>query len=194
MQVLESLRTGRIAESWFRNLDILLQFTLETLEKKGHHELAVQASNEWRFYHGQIEMALKHDLPLTTFDLGDHRPLSAWLAWFYDEVETKLGRRFCAFFHIDDIKAFNYGYIVTMNPWGDPVTRETWDRLEYQRHFVPFATASFYWSSYLACNLSAPMPASLGCSVALQAPRYLVRRWIAPPLAMEVFERLSEAF
>lgn len=181
---LEQLRHGQIQEVWLKSFNALMSFVIETLHSKGHHGLANQATQQWSFYFHHLTLG-----PIDVMDLGDHRPLNEWLTWFYNETEAKLGKRICEFFHIDDIKAFNYGYYVTFYPEGDPVTNETWDHLEYKKHFVPFATAAFYWGSYLACNIATNFPFSFACSIGLQGPRYIVKRWVAPPLALEVYQK-----
>lgn len=184
MAALQKMKQGESQKVWLSSFNALMEFALKSLREKGYNEIADQREMEWQFYSMQLAQG-----PLNTMDLGDHRPLCDWLGAFYEELENLLTKRFCEFFHLDDIKAFNYGYVVTFYPNGDPVTRETWDKLEYKKHFVPFATASFYWSAYIACNVMAPGLASLGCSIGLMGPRYFVKRWVAPPIAGHVYQQ-----
>ncbi len=186
MNTIDEMRLGQLKKTWIKGFGALLNFAVKNLQDKGHHQLASQILNDWQYY----SQTLSGDF--TPWDLGDHRPVSEWLTWFYVQLESTLTKPFCEFFFLDDIKAFNYGYIVSFNPNGDPITKETWNRQEYQKHFVPFATASFYWASYVACSVAAPFPASLGCSIALRAPRYVVKRWVAPPVGVEVYAQAKK--
>lgn len=182
MNTVEQMRLGHLRESWLQGFEGMIQFALAALKEKGQHELAQQILSDWTFY--QQRLSGHSIVPL---DLGDHRPVHKWLEWVYQALENTLGKTFCEFFYLTDIRAFNYGYIVTFNPNGDPITNESWDQIEYQKHFVPFATAAFYWAAYTACSVMAPFPASIGCSIALRAPRYVVKRWVAPPASNEVY-------
>ncbi|MEY4617689.1 MAG: hypothetical protein RJB66_2649 [Pseudomonadota bacterium] len=184
MQAIRAIRHGDAQKVWLSSFSAVMNFALKSLREKGYHDIATQRETEWNFYAQKLAMG-----PVGLLDLGDHRPVCEWLGAFYEELERLLTKPFCEFFHLDDIKAFNYGYVVTYYPNGDPITHETWDKKEYKKHFVPFATASFYWSAYIACNVLAPGLASMGCSIGLMAPRYFVRRWVAPPLAVHVYQQ-----
>jgi hypothetical protein len=184
---MDDLKLGKMEQTWAKGIKALVRFSIGALKDQGHHSLATRYQQDWSFYVSAIDAG-----PFNLFDLGDHRPIYQWLGTFYDELELALGKSFCEFHHIDDIKAFNYGYIVTFHPNGDPLTNETWDLVEYKKHFVPFATASFYWISYAACAVAAPFPASLGCPTALAAPRYVVKQWVSPSIATEVYSEAKK--
>lgn len=187
-ETLKAISEGKAQEVWAHQIKAVMKFAFQLLREKGHSEFAHRTENEWMFYSHQLELG-----SIGMLDLGDHRPLSEWLGWFYRELESLLGRSLCTFFHLDDIKAFNYGYIVTFHPEGDPITREVWDKIEYKKHFVPFVTASFYWSAYIACALAAPFPGSFACSMGLQFPRYVIKHWVAPPVAGQVYTQTIRA-
>lgn len=77
--------------------------------------------------------------------LGDHRPMSDWLANVYRDLDHTLGTKTMQKLHLDDIFVVNYAVPVVIEPSG------RWNGAEYGRHFVPLAGVITFWTSYAAC-------------------------------------------
>jgi hypothetical protein len=125
---------------------------------------------------------------LSAFELGDHRFISQKLNVLYDDIEAKLGKKFCHIMRLDDIRIVNYGYVVTIYPKGDPKTGETWDMEEYRKHFVPFTAAVTYWAARLACLIAFP-EAAMVSGIILEVPRYAWEHWIGPSVSDRVYTK-----
>lgn len=132
---------------------------------------------------------------ITAKGIGDHAPLSQWLAKWYDKLEAKFGKRFMEITRLKDLKTFNYGIPVVFSPRGE--SREEplipWDRQDYVDHFVPFAGAVSYWAAWGACTAGTW---GLGwvtfvCSYAGWAAEYVVMNEIAPGLGAKIWDRYN---
>ncbi len=88
---------------------------------------------------------------LSALALGDHAPLSLWLATFYDSMEKILGKPMMDKLYLSDVKVFNYAIPVVFQPSGDRRNGDCWDAAEYKLHFVPFSAATVYWLTRGVC-------------------------------------------
>lgn len=121
--------------------------------------------------------------------LGDHRPLSIWLANLYDELESKLGPRIMELFHLDDIKVFNFATPVVFGM--KDFLGESIDFTEFDiPHWRPFCGVVAYWTTWAVCTgLTWGAGAiTLICSPAGMLAEIVTVRYIAPPLADEAYE------
>ncbi len=179
-------RTDRAVEGWVRVAAFILKL-------KGHDKEAAKIENEYfTFYSTASVDFYNHRMQA----VGDHPPASEWLQEVYDYVESVLGERTMALFHLDDIKTVNYCIPVVFNPEGEvrvePVV--SWGQAEYSLHFDPFAGVLGYWTTYIAC-----LVATYGGGVALpfictpigQLTRKVVEYKIAPPLGERIYCRAN---
>lgn len=119
--------------------------------------------------------------------LGDHRPLSQWLAGVYSTMERLLGKARMEALHLDDIYVMNYALPVVIAP------KSGWSKSEYSLHFVPFTGVVVYWSSLRAC-ITAFQGNRLLLPYCNKISTILEKRMtsdIAPTLSNFVFERFN---
>jgi hypothetical protein len=177
--IVTDFNDSRLADKMFGSIERLLASANEKLQKEGHSALAQQIASEW------AQVASLNAGQFGTLDLGDHEPLNRWLARTYDKIESKLGKRLMHWLRYDDLKVFNYGIPVVFNPKGKG--SESWDMVEYGKHFVPFSGAVTYWTVNGACSVVAPGLWSYACGMVSEGPRYAVEKWVAPLISNRVY-------
>lgn len=127
--------------------------------------------------------------------IGDHAPISEWVAKWYARLEAKFGQRFMEVTRLKDLKTFNYGIPVVFSPTGEArvVPIVPWERQDYVDHFVPFAGAVAYWAAWGGCTAGTW---GLGwvtfvCSYAGWAAEYVVMNEVAPDLGGKIWDRYN---
>lgn len=174
-------------------LERIVKFASFILKRKGHSRLAAQFEKEYTDHY--VHATLNYYLGVEQTDLGDHPPLSEWLAKWYDKLESVLGEKLMELLHLDDIKIFNYAVPVVFQPKGDkrfpPVV--PWGMQEYSLHFVPFGGIVAYWSTWAVCvGATWGMGAvTFICSPIGSVSEYATVRWVAPPLSDWVYKRFN---
>ena len=181
---IQNIRLLKIDPLAMTAMNALVKRGVETLKEHGHSVFADQALNSWV----TLTMELSKNNGFSTMALGGHAPLSAWLAKFYVELESRLGKFICEMQHLDDIKNINYGYVVTMNPRGTITPKDSWDEDEYRVHFVPFTTAVLYWTMNTACSAAFNFVGSLICSTLAEGPRFAYKYFVAPGFSNEIYQ------
>jgi hypothetical protein len=177
--IVADFNDSRLAGKMFSSIEKLLASVTEKLQKEGHSALAQQIASEW------VQVASLNASQFGTLDLGDHQPLNQWLARTYDKIESKLGYRIMHWLRYDDLKVFNYGIPVVFHPRGRG--GDSWDVVEYGKHFVPFSGAVTYWTVNGACQAVAPGLWAYACGTISEGPRYAVESWIAPFISKRVY-------
>lgn len=131
-------------------------------------------------------------------DLGDHEPLSLWLAVVYGILEQELGTLVMQALHLDDLNIINFGVPVTFNPKAsEQWCVETTDKPckdEYGLHAVPLMGVTAYWASYAGC-VGATWGAGLImiCTPVGMAAEYLTVKWVAPKVSARIYDRANPA-
>jgi|GEM_PF-1191807 len=182
----EDLREGRVERVARQALEVIVRASLNVLKAEGYTQYAERKEREWN-----TSFSLNSSNGLGALDLGDHAPLSQWVAGFYDGLEARIDRKWLKLFMIYDLKIFNYGIPVAVRPGGNPRTRQPWGEKEYGLHFVPVSAASVYWISNGACSVAVPPPFSLGCGVAAMLPRLGMEHLVAPGLSKAIYKRFN---
>lgn len=161
-------------------LNALVATAIQQLREKGYEQEANYWEADW-----QLKFANYFEKQ-NLLNLGDHKPLSKWLARFYKDLERLLGKTICHFFYLDDIFVFNYSIPVVFHPLG--YKKEHWDSVEYKKHFVPFSAATAYWSTKIACYATLTGLNEFICSSLAFIPRMAMQDIIAPPLSDTVYQ------
>lgn len=165
-----------------RNLNAMIRLAIFNLRLQGRGDLADQIKDEWE---NQWQGALVTQTMLK--DLGDHEPLSQWLAVVTATIELVIGPQAMKFLHLDDLVIINYAIPVVFNP-----TDPEWDQAEYKLHFVPLAGVTAYWGSYIAC-----VGATWGggivflCTPVGMISENLVVKFVAPKMSDRVYVRAN---
>lgn len=105
---------------------------------------------EWNEYRAAIRR-LAHSR--NNEDIGDHKPLSLWLARMYERLATKFGPAITQAMHLNDLNVINFGIPVAFNPGNSEIDRE-----EYARHFVPLSGIFTYWILLGICEVTVQIP------------------------------------
>lgn len=202
---------GRGRERLTIALDALLRTAARAMAERGHDDEAKELASGW--------MRMRpYSLGEVNGDVGDHDPLSVWLATAYDKIESVLGKWLCDFLHLSDIKTINFATPVVFHP----SEKEKWclDTLksnpsdscerEYARHFVGTkwqrqsdAAAKYkhdglipviaYWTAWGSCE-AATFGAgwTIICGPVGTGAEFATERWIAPGLSNRIYERANK--
>jgi hypothetical protein len=161
------------------------------LRIRGEDELADRLRAEWEGW-------AKDQVYLAAWEfngaLGDHKPLSIWLAEWYGRLEAALGAPAMAFLHLDDLNVINFAVPVVRDPrmesgdWQGPEPRD-----EYQEHFVPLGGVISFWLAYSGC-----CAATWGtgfvffCTPVGMVAEHVMIVYIAPGLSDRVYDRANQ--
>lgn len=180
-----SIRGDAAIKNWVRLVSFMLK-------RRGYDEEAEKLSSEYRMLYSTSIVNFYFGV---SDKLGDHPPLSKWLALWYVIIEAKLGTRVCELLHLDDINILNYSVPVVFQPKGDerfpPII--AWGKEEYSLHFVPFSGVVAYWTTYAVCvgaTWGAGAIAFICTPIGDVAEKIMVKS-IAPPLSDRVYDRFN---
>jgi hypothetical protein len=141
------LAEGLVQKVAKRSLDNMVAEGCNRLRAVGEIDLAAQYEQEWK---NQISVVL--DSNLSTFELGDFNPISPWLDNFYNTLYRKTRGIVKGIRVIHDIYLMNYALNVVFKPNGEWRQHTAYDRIEYRKHFIPFADIATYWISLKVCQ------------------------------------------
>ena len=190
---------GDTATSSQAALNILVDQGLQVLAANGEATLADQLRGEWnsQFTTYLTDFAANATLGLT--DLGDHDPLSPWLANFQATLKAKTRGAIEGIRIINDVFTMNYALGVVLHP-----KSKTWksgeaqaDEWEYRKHFIPMANIITYWVTLEACNyavkkIGAPQAKQV-CGIAATKLEFYMGRYWAPKLSDSVYRKANGA-
>lgn len=162
-----------MAERTEAALETMLRLAHSELWKRGYPDEAERMIYEWReFWAGYLPMIVMLE------GLGDHAPLSVWLAEWYDRIESMLGPATMRLLHLDDIEVLNYSIPVVfhLKQISEPV-----DLPEYGVHWIPFTGSVAYWSVLLSCEIvTSGSGWRLVCNPGATAGEFAMIKLIAP--------------
>lgn len=171
-------------------LNAIVAAGIDALRTNGDRALADQYEDDWAHHFA--------DFMVRTHDLGDHKPLSQWLANFYTKLEDRLGATTIHNGLLGDIYLMNYAIPMVFAPKGDWRTKTTPNRdwVEYRKHFIPFANVITYWSTNIACNyvMKKQGAGSQGkklCGQVSEKLRFAMGRYVAPKISDFVFNKAN---
>lgn len=146
-------------------------------------------------YEIQFEWDSKWHGDLLKRDIGDHAPLSQWLADTYNKIEAKLGVELCKALHLSDLKTFNYCIPIVFRPCTYPIDHVVESRRQdYQDHFamgkvyyglVPVVT---WWAMSSACWIGTVGVGAFVCSIATAGAEWAMGHVLCPPLSNRIFD------
>lgn len=176
-QTIDDLKNTQFHERLDQSLTALIGQAAQALSQAGHANEGAQLIQEWKIVEQKTLRSVDY--------LGDHKPLSDWLAGKYRMLEFILGKSKMQELHLDDIYIINYAIPVVLRPNGN------WSRVEYGRHFNPLAGVLTFWSGFGACVvvMNGGSQALKYCDRAAMLLRTYVVSDIAPYLADFVYAR-----
>lgn len=133
-----------------------LDIAMTELRRKGFNHLAEEIFSEWNYTYGR-------SMFLSTYNIGDHKPVLQFLADIYEKIEAALTRPICIKLHISDIKSLNHGIPVAIHPCTFPMDAVLGDRsIEYARHlnggpqsddaYYGVLPVCVYWAVRIGCS------------------------------------------
>lgn len=142
-----------------RALSMLLKVAAGELRQKGFRGAAEDLEDEWE---NKYRAVLKeYTKEIYSYDIGDHKPLSQWLAEKYAVLELLLGVEACKRTHLSDLKTFNFTIPVVFRPCTFEMDLVLGERkAEYVKHFnegevyYGLFPVTAYWGAYASCGFA----------------------------------------
>jgi hypothetical protein len=180
--VVADFSNGVVAASAQNGLNIMVARGIAILREVGENQIADQFESEWnnQFSHYLI-----------SHELGDHDPLSPWLANYYNVLSAKTDGIIKGVQLIADINTMNYALGVVLRPHGNWRTYTDYDRIEYRKHFIPMADIITYWTSLELCKHYVKGMGKQVCGKGATELEKLMGRYVAPQLSDFVWARVS---
>jgi hypothetical protein len=155
MKITADLETTNQVEqrlAWYLEWSVygILKRADSALRMRGMDEFADEIWLEWDEYRISLQQFAQARFRK---DLGDHKPLSIWLANMYTRLSAKFGQVLTQAMHLDDLNIINFALPVVFYPDHFEI-----DQYEYARHFVPLSGVFTYWVLLGICELSVPIP------------------------------------
>lgn len=164
----QDIKHGKLRERTGLALEMMIRFAVRELKDRGRE---AEAWRVWYEYHEHYSQYF------TNRDLGDHKPLSQWIADTYDLLEFIFGKQFMRVTRLEDIKIINFALPVVFACVDDV------DADEYFKHFQPLTGTIAYWSVWGTCTaLTFGGGWFLVCTPAGWAAENLTEKFVAPKL------------
>ncbi|MBC7387430.1 MAG: hypothetical protein H7301_14860 [Cryobacterium sp.] len=189
--LVQDLAHGRVKEAAASTLDHLVLASLDALEREGEPALAARYRKRW-------EKEFNHGLSIRLSEVGDHAPLSQFLATLYRVLSGTIGKKAEYAVLLADLNTMNYAIPVVFAPKGE------WrggrnagdDRDDYRDHFVPFAGIVTFYTTLGACQTLANSQGmgAIGARLCPRAADVLnreMREKVAPKLSDYIFNRAN---
>lgn len=169
------LRSGLMAHRTDDALNAIIRLAVYKLKISGHKKESVQLLKEWESqWQGY----------LSNRGIGDHKPLSKWLADKTAMLEITLGKPTMHMLRLDDLITINYALPVVIR------CIDNVDLDEYGRHFIHDEINGYrglgpvvsYWISFFSCVGFSWGSGFLFCSPIAMGVEYLVDNFVAPRL------------
>lgn len=168
------IRQGRMLERTNAALNAMIRLGAYRLRKAGHDADADILETEWdRDWNGYIYTVGR--------GLGDHRPMSQWLAMKYAMLEFILGEKLCRALRLDDIKVVNFALPVVF------ACVDNVSETEYGLHFIPLSGVIGYWTSFFVCVGGTWGTGFLWCGPIALGVEFLSVHAVAPALNRPVW-------
>jgi hypothetical protein len=140
-------------------------------------------------------------LTMSALELGDHSPLFPWVNQFLGKMSNKYGTIIYTLPIVKDIMMVNYALPVVFAPRGawqtDGQVEEVDNRIEYRKHFIPFANFVTYYTALIACNYVAQRQGQPDlkkvCKPAAQKLQFVMGRYIAAPVSDWIFNAANQS-
>ncbi len=130
-------------------------------------------------------------------DLGDHSPLIPKIEEFLKTMADKYGTVIYSLPVVDDIRTLNFAIPVVFHPKGAWQTKDVDNRIEYRKHFIPFANIVTFYGSLLACNYYAQKSGQPEmkkvCQPAAEKLKFAMGRYVAPQMSDWIFAQTNKS-
>lgn len=125
-------------------------------------------------------------------DLGDHSPLIPAFEDFLVRMSERYGAIIFSLPYVQDLRTLNFAIAVVLKPAGGNWAQPGVDaRIEYRKHFIPFANIITYYASFYGCKYIAQRQgisrADRLCRQAAERLRFVMGRHLAPVISDFIF-------
>jgi hypothetical protein len=133
-------------------------------------------------------------------DIGDHSPLFPWIDAFLDKMAAKYGSIVYSLPLVKDIQMMNYALPVVFSPhgaWQSDAASEGIDlRIEYRKHFIPFANLVTYYVTLLGCEYVAQRQGQPElkkvCKPVAKKLEFAMGRYVAPVVSDWIYSASTQ--
>ncbi len=129
-------------------------------------------------------------------ELGDHAPLLPQIEEFLKSLSEKYGSVILTLPVVQDIRTLNFAIPVVFKPRGDWQSPEVDNRIEYRKHFIPFANIVTYYGALMGCNYYATKSQQPElkkiCQTAAEKLKFAMGRYIAAPMSDWLFKQTNK--
>ena len=173
------------------------RFAEQLRTEQQDQELADRLISQWETSSARFPMLVASGLE----DLGDHAPLFAWINTYLDQVGAKYGAIILNLPIVKNIQMLNYSIPVVFRPHGswqtDGASQGLDLRIEYRKHFIPFANIVTYYAALLGCeyavNHNGQPQLKKICKPAAQKLEFVMGRYIAPVVSDWIFKASNQS-
>lgn len=173
------VKAGRLKERTHKATDAIIRLAVYKLNRVGKKKEAAQLLKEWK----------EQEVFFLGRGIGDHKPLSKWIADKYNMLEFTLGKDICYDLRLSDLKSINFGIPVVLSCVDDV------DEMEYFKHFVSdedyrgLGPVAGYWTSFFACVGSTWGTGFLYCAPLAMGVEWLSKNYVCPKLNEPLWKR-----
>jgi hypothetical protein len=168
------------------------EFAQQIRDEQNDAVLADELLAKWN----QSSMSFNRALTMQAMDIGDHSPLFPWINDFLGKMSSKYGTIILTLPIVKDILMVNYALPVVFSPRGtwqtDGQVEDVDNRIEYRKHFIPFANFVTYYTALIGCNYIVQHQGQTQlkkvCKPAAEKLRFVMGRYIAAPISDWIFK------
>lgn len=174
------IKSGRLAKRSSQALNAIIRLAAYKLNRVGHKKQAKDLIYEWEHrWDGEIVRLAE------SRGIGDHKPLSKWLADKFDMMEFILGKSICEALRLTDIKTINFSIPIVIS-CVDNISQE-----EFRSHFVfdyandykGLCPVVVYWVSFFSCVGASWGTGFIACAPISTGTEWLALNFVAPKLS-----------
>jgi hypothetical protein len=160
-------------------------------------EMAERLIRNWESSSVRFEAILSSKV----LDLGDHEPLFPWINETLGEMAAKYGTIIYTLPIVKDVQMINYALPVVFQPkgtWQTDTASQGLDlRVEYRKHFIPFANFVTYYVTLIGCQIVADRQGQPElkkvCKPAAEKLQFAMGRHVAPVVSDWIFNASNQS-
>jgi hypothetical protein len=174
--------------------DAAIQELAQSLRDQNDNAMADELLAKWQqsSFEGALSFAMSNK------DLGDHAPLFPWLEAFFTKMSNKYGTIILSLPIVQNIRTLNFAIPVVFSPRSSSWQSAGVDpRIEYRKHFIPFANLVTYYASLVGCDLIVKKE-GMGqlkqlCGKVATKLEFVMGRYIAPQISDWIFKEANSS-
>jgi hypothetical protein len=164
---------------------------------QGDAEMSERLLRNWEASSATFDSILSSKV----LDLGDHTPLFPWINDYLGEMAAKYGTIIYTLPLVKDIQMINYALPVVFQPKGawqtDSASQGLDLRVEYRKHFIPFANFVTYYVTLIGCQIVADRQGQPElkkvCKPAAEKLQFAMGRYVAPFVSDWIFNASNQS-